>query len=75
MSKWAHVALFCDADVLGFGEKTQGFIAAFAADTALFHSTERNPQIAHEPTVYPHSSGVNFFCDSMGAIQILGPDA
>jgi hypothetical protein len=29
-----------DADVLGLGEKTERFFAAFAADAALFHAAE-----------------------------------
>ena len=39
--------LLGDANVLRFGEETQCFFAAFAADAALFQSAERNTQIAH----------------------------
>ena len=67
--------LFCDADVLRFGEKAERFVAAFAADAALFHSAKRDAQIAHEPAVYPDGAGVNSLRDAMGATQILRPDA
>jgi hypothetical protein len=39
--------LLGDADVFRLGEETQGFFAAFAANAALFHSAERDAQIAH----------------------------
>ncbi len=66
--------LFRDADVLWLGEKAQSFFAAFAADAAGFHSTERDAEVADEPAVYPNCSGVNFFGDAMSAVQVLGPD-
>ena len=64
-----------DADVFRLSEKAQGFFAAFSPDAALFHSAEGNAQIAKQPAVYPHSSGVNLFCDAVGATQVLRPDA
>src|SRR5438132_2027451 len=69
------MVLLCDADVFRFGEETYGFVAAFAADAAGFHSAEWDAQVAHEPAVYPDCAGVNLFGDPMGAIQVLGPDA
>lgn len=39
--------LLGDANVLLLGEETKRFFAAFTANTALFHSTERNAEIAH----------------------------
>src|SRR2546423_6434815 len=66
--------LLRDADVFGLGEKTQGFLATFAADAALFHAAEGNAEIADEPAVYPDSAGVDFFSDAMGAVQILRPN-
>ena len=59
----------------GSVKKAERFVAAFAADAALFHAAERNAQIAHEPAVYPDCSSVNFLRDPMGAIQVLRPDA
>src|ERR1700731_4030037 len=59
--------LLRDANVLRLGEEAEGFVAAFAADAALFHAAERDPKVADEPAVYPDSSGVDFFGDAMGA--------
>ncbi len=39
--------LLGDANVLLLGEETKRFFAAFTANTALFHSAERNAEIAH----------------------------
>ena len=39
--------LFGDADVFRLGEETQGFFTALTADAALFHSAERDAEIAH----------------------------
>jgi len=39
--------LLGDANVLLLGEETKRFFAAFTANTALFHSAERDAQIAH----------------------------
>src|SRR4051812_32778440 len=72
--QWHRRILFRDADVLGLGEETERFLAAFAADAALFHAAEGNAEIADEPAVYPNGAGVNFFSDAMGAIEVLGPD-
>src|SRR3954447_25290847 len=69
------VRLLGDADVLGLGEETQRFFAAFAADAALFHAAKRDAQIADKPAVYPDGAGVDLFGDAMGAAQVLGPDA
>ncbi len=33
-----HVCLLSDTNVLGLGKKPERFLAAFAADTTLFHS-------------------------------------
>ena len=51
------------------------FLAAFAADAALFHSAEGDAQIAQQPAVHPHCAGVDLFRDAVGAAQILCPDA
>ena len=67
--------LLSDADVFRLGEKAQGFVAAFAADAALFHAAEGDAQVAHQPTVHPDGAGVDLFRDAMGAIQVLRPDA
>ena len=64
-----------DTNIFRLGEKPQCFFAAFAADTALFHSTERDAEIAHEPAIYPDRSGVDSLGDAMGAAQVLRPDA
>ena len=66
--------LLRDADVLGLGEEAEGFLAAFAADAALFHAAEGDAEIADEPAVYPNGAGVNFFSDAMGTAEVLGPD-
>jgi len=52
----------------------QCFNAAFATDATLFHTAERDAEVAHEPAVHPHSAGVNLFGDAMGAIEVLRPD-
>src|SRR5207253_1550957 len=70
----SSVSLSCDTNVLGLGEKSQRFFAAFAADAAGFHAAEGDAQVAHEPAVYPDCAGVNFFGDAVRAIQILRPD-
>jgi hypothetical protein len=67
--------LLRDADVLWLGEEPQRFFAAFTADAALFHSAERNAQIADEPAIYPDRAGVDSLGDAMGAAQILRPNA
>ena len=67
--------LLRDADVFWFGEEPERFFAAFSPDAALFHAAKGNAQIAKQPAVYPHSSGVNLFCDAVGATQVLRPDA
>ena len=66
--------LLCDADILRLGEEAQRLFATFTADAALFHSTKRDSQIPHQPTIYPDRAGVNSFGDAMGAIEILRPD-
>ena len=66
--------LFSDTDVLRLGEETERFFAAFAADAALLHSAEGDPQIAHEPAIYPDGAGVNFFRDAMSAAEVLRPN-
>src|SRR6266581_3600174 len=40
--------LFCDANVLGLGEESQRFLAAFAADAALFHPAKGDSQVAQK---------------------------
>ena len=67
--------LFRDADVFGLGEEVQRFFAAFAADAALFHAAEGDAQVAHQPAIHPNRSGVDLLCDTMGASQVLCPDA
>src|SRR3954453_21336093 len=67
--------LLRDANVLWFGEKTQRFFAAFAADAALFHAAEWDAEIAHQPAIYPDRSGVDSLGDAMGAAQVLRPHA
>ena len=64
-----------NANILGLCKKSQRFFAAFAADTALFHPAEGNAEIAHEPAVYPDRAGVDSLSDTMGAAQVLCPDA
>ena len=71
----ARAGLLCNADILGLGEESQCFFAAFAADAALLHAAEGNSQVAHQPAVYPDGASVDLFCDAMGAIQVLRPDA
>ena len=66
--------LFRDADVFGLGEEVQRFLAAFAADAALFHSAKRNTQIAQKPAIHPNRAGVDLLCDTMGASEILCPN-
>jgi hypothetical protein len=34
--------LFSNTNIFCFGKETQGFLAAFAANAALFHSAERD---------------------------------
>ena len=70
----ARTALLRDADVLGLGEEAEGFFAAFAADTALFHAAEGNAEIANEPAIYPDGPGMDFFGNPVGAVEVLGPD-
>ena len=66
----AHIwFLACDADVFRFGKKVERFVAAFAADAALFHSAERNAEVAHQPAIYPHGASVNSFGDAMGTSE------
>src|SRR5450759_5613940 len=72
-SSWR--SLLCDTDVLRLGEEAQGFVAAFAADAACLHAAEGDAQVAYEPAIYPDRSGMNLFRDTMGAIQVLRPDA
>src|SRR5215203_1409897 len=67
--------LLRDADVLRLGEEVERFVAAFAADAALFHATEGDAQVADKPAVYPNGSGVNLLRDAMGPIQVLRPHA
>src|SRR6266566_4505764 len=67
--------LFRDADVFWFGEESQCFFAAFAADAALFHAAEGDAQVAQQPAVHPNCPGVNPFCDAVGATQVLCPNA
>src|SRR5207249_7484246 len=69
------ISLFRYANVLRLGEESQCFFAAFAADAACFHAAERDAQVAHQPAVYPDGASVDLFCDAMGAIQVLRPDA
>ena len=68
-------SLLGDANVLLLGEETQRFFAAFTANTALFHSAERNAEIANEPAIHPDRAGVDSLGDAMGAAQVLRPDA
>ncbi len=66
--------LFRDADVFRLGEEAQCFFAAFAADAALFHSAKGNAQVAQKPAIHPNRAGVDSFCDTMGASQVLCPN-
>gem|GEM_PF-5263930 len=43
----SNFRLLCDADVFWLREEAQSFVAAFAADAALFHAAEGDTQIAH----------------------------
>src|SRR4029077_14780585 len=70
-----NARLLRDANVLWFSEKTQRFFAAFAADAALFHSAERDAEIAHQPAIYPDRAGVDLLGDAMCTAQVLRPDA
>jgi hypothetical protein len=47
LTKIERQNLLGDANVLLLGEETKRFFAAFTANTALFHSAERNAEIAH----------------------------
>src|SRR5262249_40891362 len=69
-----HVCLLRDANVLRLSKETQRFFAALAADAALFHSPERNAQVADEPAIYPDWAGVDPCSHAVGAAQVLGPD-
>src|SRR5690349_6057413 len=46
-----------DGDVLGFGEESQGFPAAFAAQARLFDAAEGRAQVAVHPGVDPDHAG------------------
>src|SRR4030095_15247411 len=74
-SRSTHFRLLRDANVLGLSEEPQGFFAAFSAYAALFHSAERNPEIADEPAIHPDRAGVDSLGDAMGAAEVLCPDA
>ena len=67
--------LLGDADVFGLSEETQRFFAAFSTYAALFHSAERNAEIANKPAIYPDCAGVDSLGDAMVAAQVLRPDA
>ena len=67
--------LLRDANVLRLSKETQRFFAAFAADAALFHAPKRNAEIADEPAIHPDRAGVDSLGDTMGAAQVLRPDA
>src|SRR5439155_23124491 len=69
----ARAGLLCNADILGLGEESQCFFAAFAADAALLHAAEGDAEVAHQPAVYPHCAGMNFLRDAMSPTQVLCP--
>src|ERR1051325_7749583 len=74
-SRFVFRDLFGDADVLRLRKKPEGFFAAFTADAALFHAAKGDAEIAQQPAVHPHCAGVDLFRDTMGAAEVLGPDA
>src|SRR5207342_499530 len=63
-----------DADVLGFGEETHRFLAAFAAQARLFHAPEGRAQVALEPGVHPDDAGVYAGGEPVRAAQVGGED-
>src|SRR5204863_5918060 len=67
--------LFGYTNVFSLREKVQRLRAAFAADAALFHSAERNAEVADEPAIDPYRAGINSFGHAMRAVQVLCPDA
>src|ERR1051326_8836115 len=71
----ATARLLRDTNVLWLSEEPQRFFAAFAAYAALFHAAEWNAQIADEPAIHPNRPRVTPLGNSMGATQILRPDA
>ena len=51
----------------GFGEKSQGLIAAFATQTAGAHSANRNAKVAHHPRINPHRAAIKLRGYAAGA--------
>src|SRR4029453_670375 len=74
-ARYCASVLLSDANVFRLCKEAQRLLAAFAADAALFHSTKRNAQVAQKPAIHPNCAGVDLLCDTMGATQVLCPDA
>ena len=56
-----------------FGEESQRFEAAFAADAGVFHAAERRAQVAQKPAVDPDDAGFEFGGDAVRTREVLGP--
>src|SRR5690348_8227502 len=63
-----------EADILGFGEETHRFLAAFAAEARLFHAAEGRAQVAFQPGVHPHDARVDAGGEPVRAAQVGGED-
>lgn len=72
---FSSVTLSSNTDILCLCKKVERFGAPFATDAALFHTAEGDPQISHQPAIYPDCAGVNSFGNAMGAVEVLRPDA
>src|SRR5450755_4031115 len=60
----ARGMLLRDADVFRFGEEAHRFVAAFAADAALFHAAETSRRISFRSEAFTLLELGNFFAIS-----------
>src|SRR5690349_8301736 len=60
--------------VLRLREESQRLESSLTSDSALLHAAERDAEVAQEPAVDPHGSRVQSRGDTMGALQVAGPE-
>ena len=61
------------ADILQFSIELQRVLSTFTADSGLFGSTKRSPEIAQKPTVHPGNSTVDPCRNLVCFFDVLSP--
>src|SRR5690606_24336589 len=56
---WDMALLVSKADILGLGEESHGFHAAFAAGAGLLHAADGRAQVAFQPGIDPDDAAVD----------------